>query len=46
MNRIDNLTYHEIATQLEVSQKTVEKRMNHALKELNRSLGVDLKRKK
>jgi RNA polymerase sigma-70 factor (ECF subfamily) len=46
MNRIDNLTYHEIATQLEVSQKTVEKRMHHALKELNRSLGVDLKRKK
>ena len=46
MNRINNLTYHEIASQLEVSQKTVEKRMHQALKKLNHSLGVDLKRKK
>jgi RNA polymerase sigma-70 factor (ECF subfamily) len=46
MNRIDNLTYNEIATQLEVSQKTVEKRMHQALKKLNTFLGIDLKRKK
>ena len=46
MNRIDNLTYHEIADQLEVSQKTVEKRMHQALKKLNILLGIDLKRKK
>jgi len=46
MNRIDNLTYHEIADQLEVSQKTVEKRMHQALKKLNTLLGIDLKRKK
>ena len=46
MNRIDNLTYHEIADQLSVSQKTVEKRMHQALKKLNHLLGIDLKRKK
>ena len=46
MSRIDNLTYHEIADQLSVSQKTVEKRMHQALKKLNHLLGIDLKRKK
>ena len=31
MNRIDNLTYGEIAERLEISKKTVEKRMQKAL---------------
>ena len=46
MNRIDDLTYHEISKRLEISQKTVEKRMHQALKKLHDMLGIDLKRKK
>jgi RNA polymerase sigma factor (sigma-70 family) len=46
MNRIDQLTYREIADRLEISQKAVEKRMHTALKKLHDLVGVDLKRKK
>ncbi len=46
MNRIDNLPYREIAERLEISQKTVEKRMHLALKKLHDLTGVGLKRKK
>lgn len=45
MNRIDQLTYREIAIRLEISQKTVEKRMHNALKQLNGLLSIDLKKK-
>lgn len=45
MNRMDNLTYREIAERLELSQKAVEKRMHQALKKLNEMLSIDLKRK-
>ena len=34
MNRIDKLTYNEIATRLSISVKTVEQRMSNALKSL------------
>lgn len=34
MNRIDGLTYHEIATNLGLSVKAIEKRMKNALDEL------------
>jgi RNA polymerase sigma-70 factor (family 1) len=34
MNRIDDLTYREIADRLEISVKTVEKRMQNALESL------------
>ena len=46
MNRIDQLTYREIADRLEISQKAVEKRMHNALMKLHDLVGVDLKRKK
>ncbi|MEO0626668.1 MAG: sigma-70 family RNA polymerase sigma factor, partial [Bacteroidota bacterium] len=36
MNRIDKLTYREIAERLEISQKAVEKRMSKALVELRK----------
>ncbi len=38
MNRFNGLTYHEIATQLDVSPKTVEARMSKALKTLRHEL--------
>lgn len=38
MNRIDKLTYREIAERLEVSQKAVEKRMSKALLKLKEIL--------
>lgn len=46
MNRMDQLTYREIAERLDISQKAVEKRMHLALKKLQEMLAVDLKRKK
>lgn len=45
MNRMDQMTYKEIAAQLEISQKAVEKRMHNALKKLNEMLSYNLKRK-
>ena len=39
MNRIDKLKYREIAELLEVSQKTVEKRMHQALLFLRKEIG-------
>ena len=45
MNRIDQLTYAEIANQLDISQKAVEKRMHQALMKLQNELKVSLKRK-
>ena len=45
MNRIDDLTYCEIAERLDITQKAVEKRMHQALKKLNELLSIDLKRK-
>jgi len=38
MNRIDGLTYNEIATDLELSVKAIEKRMKNALDELKRQI--------
>lgn len=38
MNRIDGLKYKEIAQRLEISVKTVEKRMQNALKQLKESI--------
>ncbi|MEO1022359.1 MAG: sigma-70 family RNA polymerase sigma factor [Bacteroidota bacterium] len=38
MNRIDKLTYREIAERLEISQKAVEKRMHNALVKLREAL--------
>lgn len=38
MNRIDKLTFTEIANQLEISVKTVEKRMQQALEELRENV--------
>ena len=40
MNRIDKLTYNEIALRLGLSVKAIEKRMSQALKELNKNLQV------
>ena len=45
LNRIDQLTYAEIAKQLDISQKAVEKRMHQALMKLQNELKVSLKRK-
>jgi RNA polymerase sigma-70 factor (ECF subfamily) len=42
MNRIDKLTYNEIAERLGLSVKAIEKRMSQALKELNNLIGVKL----
>ncbi len=42
MNRIEKLTYVEIAKRLEISVKTVEKRMSVSLKQLYSSLGHHL----
>ncbi len=39
LNRIDKLTYREIAAQLELSQKAVEKRMHLALVALREKIG-------
>lgn len=38
MNRIDELTYTEIAVRLDISVKTVEKRMHEALEELRKTV--------
>jgi RNA polymerase sigma-70 factor (ECF subfamily) len=38
MNRIDELTYKEIAERLEISVKAVEKRMHEALEELRKTI--------
>ncbi|MDG1942267.1 MAG: sigma-70 family RNA polymerase sigma factor [Flavobacteriaceae bacterium] len=45
MSRLDDLSYKEIANQLNISQKTVEKRMHKALKFLHDRLSVNLKKK-
>lgn len=45
MSRLDDLSYKEIAIQLNISQKTVEKRMHRALKFLHDRLSVNLKKK-
>ncbi|MCF6361560.1 MAG: sigma-70 family RNA polymerase sigma factor [Cyclobacteriaceae bacterium] len=42
MNRIDQITYSEIAKRLDISVKTVEKRMSIALKQLYQALGHKL----
>lgn len=42
MNRIDGLTYREIAADLELSVKAVEKRMKNALDELKKSIEYKL----
>jgi len=42
MNRIDDLTYKEIARTLDISEKAVEKRMAKALKFLNQNLKMKL----
>lgn len=42
MNRIEQLTYFEIAERLSISVKTVEKRMSLALKQLYKNLGYKL----
>lgn len=39
MNRIDKKTYKEIATQLDISVKAVEKRMHNALVSLRKTVG-------
>lgn len=38
MNRIDELTYKEIAERLDISVKAVEKRMHEALEELRKTI--------
>ena len=38
MNRIDGLTYKQIAENLELSQKAIEKRMKNALDELKKTI--------
>lgn len=45
MSRMDDLSYKEIAIHLNISQKTVEKRMHRALKFLHDRLSVNLKKK-
>lgn len=42
MNRIEQITYSDIALRLEISVKTVEKRMSVALKHLYKELGYKL----
>lgn len=42
MNRLEDLTYSEIAERLGLSVKAIEKRMSKALKQLKEQLGVDL----
>ncbi len=42
MNRIEKITYSEIAQRLDISVKTVEKRMSIALKHLYQALGHKL----
>lgn len=42
MNRIDKLTYNEIADRLGLSVKAIEKRMSQALRELNEKLRVKI----
>jgi len=42
MNRIDGLTYNEIAQNLELSVKAIEKRMKNALDELKKSIEFKL----
>jgi RNA polymerase sigma-70 factor (family 1) len=43
MNRIDELKYREIAVQLDLSVKAIEKRMSLALEHLKKELGSRLK---
>jgi len=38
MNRVNGMKYREIAESLEISVKTVEKRMQNALKQLRESI--------
>ncbi len=42
MNRIDRMTYHDIANSLDISVKAVEKRMNKALTFLRETLEVKI----
>ncbi|WP_167619446.1 RNA polymerase sigma factor [Maribellus sediminis] len=42
MNRIDGLTYNEIATNLGLSVKAIEKRMKNALDELKKTIDFKL----
>lgn len=42
MNRIDGLTYKEIAASLSLSEKTIEKRMKNVLHELKRTIEYKL----
>lgn len=42
MNRLEDLTYNEIADRLSLSVKAVEKRMSKVLKEIREKLGVDI----
>lgn len=42
MNRLEDLTYNEIADRLNLSVKAVEKRMSKVLKEIREKLGVDI----
>lgn len=42
MNRIDQITYVDIAARLNISAKTVEKRMSVAIKHLHKELGYKL----
>ncbi|MCC6599832.1 MAG: RNA polymerase sigma-70 factor [Crocinitomicaceae bacterium] len=42
MNRLEDLTYNEIAARLELSVKAVEKRMSKVLKILRDKLGVEI----
>lgn len=42
MNRIDGLTYAEIAVRLEISVKAVEKRISNSIQQLYQSLGRKL----
>ncbi|MCK5463199.1 MAG: RNA polymerase sigma-70 factor, partial [Bacteroidales bacterium] len=42
MNRIDRMTYQDIANSLEISVKAVEKRMNKALAFLRETLEVKI----
>jgi RNA polymerase sigma-70 factor (family 1) len=42
MNRIEQITYTDIALRLDISVKTVEKRMSVAIKHLHKELGYKL----
>ena len=40
MNRMEGLTYKEMATRLDVSVKAIEKRMSKALAELKKNIKI------